>query len=258
MMISAFHLGLKSKDCKNAVLAILPGDPARVKKIASLMDNPRYISNYREFVIWTAELSNNTIVICSTGIGGPSTSIVVEELSQLGIRIFLRIGTAGSIQPHVEIGSVLVITAAVRCDGASQHYAPLEFPAAADISCSMALIQAAKSMGVKMHYGVSVSSDTFYPGQERFNTYSGRIVRSLRGSMKEWKSMGVMSYEMESATLLTMCLSQGLRAGVVVGIIVNRMQKEIPNFSSMYIAENTAIKVGIAGARILLTNQNLF
>lgn len=255
-MVSAFHLGLQYKDCKNATLAILPGDPARVKKIALLMDNPRYLSHCREFSVWAAELSGNLIIICSTGIGGPSTAIAVEELSQLGIRTFLRIGTAGSIQSHVEVGDILVITAAVRCDGASQHYAPLEFPASADILCSMALIQASESVGIRAHVGVSVSSDTFYPGQERINTFSGRIVRNLRGSMKEWNNMGVMGYEMESATLLTMCLSQqGLRAGVVVGIIVNRMKKEIPNLSAIHVAENTAIKVGIKAAGILLTDK---
>lgn len=255
-MISTFHLGLKSKDCKNVILAILPGDPDRVKKIALFLDNPQYLSSRREFVIWSAELDSNRVIICSTGIGGSSTSIVVEELSQLGIRIFLRIGTAGSIQSYVEVGDVLIVTAAVRCDGASRHYAPLEFPASADVLCSMALIEASELIGVKAHSGVSVSSDTFYPGQERLNTYSGRVMRSLRGSLKEWKSMGVMGYEMESATLLTMCLSQGLKAGVVVGIVVNRMQREKPNFSSVQVAENTAIKVGIEGARILLANIN--
>lgn len=257
-MINTFHLGLKFKDCRNITLAILPGDPARVKKIALLLDNPQYISSCREFVIWSAELDSNRIIICSTGIGGSSTSIVVEELSQLGIRTFLRIGTAGSIQSYVEVGNVLVITAAVRCDGASQHYAPLEFPASADVLCSIALMQAADAIGVKMHFGVSVSSDTFYPGQERLNTYSGRIIKSLRGSMEEWRSMGVIGYEMESATLLTMCLSQGLKAGSVVGIVVNRIRKEIPNFSSIQFAEDSAIKVGIAGARILLKNNNLY
>lgn len=255
MINTAFHLGLKSRDCRNVTLAILPGDPARVRKIALLMKNPRFLSENREFVAWLAEIDDNVVIICSTGIGGPSTSIVVEELAQLGICTFFRIGTAGAIQSYVEVGSVLIINAAVRCDGASRHYAPLEFPASSDLLCSMALMKAAALVKVKTYCGVSVSSDTFYPGQERYGTYSGRIIRSLRGSMKEWRNMGVMSYEMESATLLTICLSQGLRAGVVVGIVVNRMHKEIPNLSSMYLAENAAIKVGIEGSRIFLSEN---
>lgn len=252
-MINTFHLGLNSTDCNNAILAILPGDPDRVKKIALLMDNPKYISSHREFTIWSAELNKNPVIICSTGIGGPSTSIVVEELSQLGIRIFLRIGTAGAIQPYIQVGNLLIINAAVRCDGASQHFAPIEFPAVADLSCSAALIKAAELMNIKAYCGISVSSDTFYPGQERLNTFSKRIIQKLRGSMQEWRNMGVLSYEMESATLLTMCASQGLKAGVIVGVIVNRAYKDIPNSILICNAENAAITVGIKAAHILLS-----
>lgn len=251
-----FHLGLKSQDIQDATLAILPGDPNRVKKIALLMNDPKYLSSYREFTTWSAKLDENIVIICSTGIGGPSTSIVVEELSQLGIRTFLRIGTTGAIQDHIKIGDILVITAAIRCDGASKHFAPLEFPAIADLSCSIALITAGKKMGVTLHHGISVSTDTFYPGQERKNTYSGRIIKQLQGSLEEWKNMGAMSYEMESATLLTMCATQEkLRAGIVTGVIVNRTQcQNIPNKTLISNTEHKAIKVVIEGARILLKN----
>lgn len=252
-MTNTFHLGLKPKDCNQAVLAILPGDPDRVKKIALFMDNPKFLRRNREFVIWCAEIDKKPIIICSTGIGGPSTSIVVEELSQLGIRIFLRIGTAGAIQPYIKVGDLLVINAAVRYDGASRHYAPIEFPAVADLSCSLALVRAAEMMGIKTYCGISVSSDTFYPGQERLDTFSGRVIQKFQGSMELWKNMGVMSYEMESSTLLTMCASQGLKAGVIVGVIINRIYSEIPNVVSLCNIENTAIKSGIEAARTLLT-----
>ncbi|WP_159715001.1 uridine phosphorylase [Blochmannia endosymbiont of Camponotus nipponensis] len=255
-MINTFHLGLQIGDLQGATLAILPGDPNRVKKIALLMDQPEYISSYREFTTWSASIDDNRVIVCSTGIGGPSTSVVVEELSQLGIRIFLRVGTAGAIQKYIKTGDLLIVTAAVRCDGASQHFAPLEFPAVADLSCTMALIEAAKKIGIKPYSGVTVSSDTFYPGQERYDTFSGRVIQKLSGSMEEWKKMGVMSYEMESATLLTMCLTQGLQAGVVTGIIINRTQKEIPNVSLIHHAENMAIRVVIEGARILMHTSN--
>ncbi|MFH7174128.1 uridine phosphorylase, partial [Klebsiella pneumoniae] len=108
---------------------------------------PVKLASHREFTTWRAELDGKPVIVCSTGIGGPSTSIAVEELAQLGIRTFLRIGTTGAIQPHINVGDVLVTTASVRLDGASLHFAPLEFPAVADFECTTALVEAAKSIG---------------------------------------------------------------------------------------------------------------
>ena len=112
-----FHLGLTKADLQGATLAIVPGDPQRVEKIAALMDKPVKLASHREFTSWRAELDGKAVIICSTGIGGPSTSIAVEELAQLGIRTFLRVGTTGAIQPHINVGDVLVTTASVRLDG---------------------------------------------------------------------------------------------------------------------------------------------
>ena len=191
------------------------------------------------------------MIVCSTGIGGPSTSIAVEELAQLGIRTFLRIGTTGAIQPHINVGDVLVTTASVRLDGASLHFAPMEFPAVADFECTTALVEAAKSVGATTHVGVTASSDTFYPGQERYDTFSGRVVSRFKGSMEEWQSMGVMNYEMESATLLTMCASRSAcRYGG--GVIVNRTQQEIPNAETMKQTESHAVKIVVEAARRLI------
>ena len=116
-----FHLGLAKSDLHGASLAIVPGDPERVEKIAKLMENPVKLASHREFTSWRAELDGQAVIVCSTGIGGPSTSIAVEELAQLGIRTFLRVGTTGAIQPHINVGDVLVTTASVRLDGASLH-----------------------------------------------------------------------------------------------------------------------------------------
>ena len=234
-----FHLGLTKNDLQGATLAIVPGDPDRVEKIAALMDKPVKLASHREFTTWRAELDGKPVIVCSTGIGGPSTSIAVEELAQLGIRTFLRIGTTGAIQPHINVGDVLVTTASVRLD-------------VADFECTTALVEAAKSIGATTHVGVTASSDTFYPGQERYDTYSGRVVRHFKGSMEEWQAMGVMNYEMESATLLTMCASQGLRAGMVAGVIVNRTQQEIPNAETMKQTESHAVKIVVEAARRLL------
>ena len=245
-----YHIQVGQGDVGRYV--ILPGDPKRCKKIAEYFDDPVFVADNREYVTYTGTLDGVKVSVTSTGIGGPSTSIAVEELAQLGIRTFLRIGTTGAIQPHINVGDVLVTTASVRLDGASLHFAPLEFPAVADFECTTALVEAAKSIGATTHVGVTASSDTFYPGQERYDTYSGRVVRHFKGSMEEWQAMGVMNYEMESATLLTMCASQGLRAGMVAGVIVNRTQQEIPNAETMKQTESHAVKIVVEAARRLL------
>ena len=126
-MSDVFHLGLKKADLQGATLAIVPGDPERVKRIAELLDNPVHLASHREFTTWRGEMDGKAVIICSTGIGGPSTSIAVEELAQLGIRTFLRIGTTGAIQPHLNVGDVIVTTGSVRLDGASLHFAPTEW-----------------------------------------------------------------------------------------------------------------------------------
>ncbi|WP_112477919.1 uridine phosphorylase [Vibrio variabilis] len=252
MSQAVFHLGVNKEDLQGATLAIIPGDPARVKKIAELMDEPEFLASQREYTVYRAKLDGKPVVVCSTGIGGPSTSIAVEELAQLGVRTFLRVGTTGAIQSHVNVGDMIVTTGSVRLDGASLHFAPMEFPAVADFDVATAMKQAAIEAGSTVHTGVTASSDTFYPGQERYDTFSGRVVRRFQGSMEEWQQMGVLNFEMESATLLTMCASSGLRAGCVAGVIINRTQKETPDHDTLKQAETRSIRVVVEAARKLL------
>ena len=247
-----FHLGITDEDLQGATLAIIPGDPERVARIAGLLANARHLASKREFTSWLGELDGKAVVVCSTGIGGPSTSIAVEELAQLGVTTFLRIGTTGAIQSHIKVGDMIVTQGSVRLDGASSHFAPLEFPAVADFDCTCALVNAARELGLEPHVGITASSDTFYPGQERYDTHSARMLRKFQGSMKEWQSMGVLNYEMESATLFTMCSSQGLKAGCVAGVIVNRTQQETPDDLSLQQAEQQAIDIVIGAARRLV------
>lgn len=252
VVAEVFHLGLTKAMLKGATLAIVPGDPARSQRIAEHMRNPQSLASHREFTSWLGEVDGKPVVVCSTGIGGPSTSIAVEELSQLGIRIFLRVGTTGAIQPHINIGDVLITTGSVRLDGASHHFAPAAYPAVADFDCTAALVAAARACGAKVHVGITASSDTFYPGQERYDTYSGRVNREWVGSMKEWQALHVMNYEMESATLLTMCATMGLKAGMAAGVIVNRTQQEIPNAAAAKGAEAISVEIVIEAARRLM------
>ncbi len=247
-----FHLGLNQAALNGARLAIVPGDPERVERIAELMENPTKLASLREFTTWRGELEGQPVVVCSTGIGGPSTSIAVEELAQLGIRTFLRVGTTGAIQPDIAVGDVIVTTASVRLDGASGHFAPLNYPAVASFQCTRALVEAAEKNNITCRTGITASSDTFYPGQERYDTYTQRVRKDLQGSMQEWQAMGVLNYEMESATLLTMCATMGLEAGCVAGVIVNRTCNEIPDSEKLASVEPNAINTVIEAARLLL------
>jgi uridine phosphorylase len=145
-----------------------------------------------------------------------------------------------------------VTQASVRLDGASLHFAPLEFPAAANFDCTTAMVAACRDAGVEPHIGITASSDTFYPGQERYDTVSGRVTQRYVGSMKEWQAMGVLNYEMESATLFTMCATQGWRAACVAGVIVNRTQQEIPDEATMKKTEVSAVSIVVAAAKKLL------
>jgi len=250
-MTAVFHLGLTANMLQGATVAIVPGDPGRVERTAATMDSHEFLASHREFTSFLGWLDGSPVVVCSSGIGGPSTSIAVEELAQLGVHTFLRVGTTGGIQPQLRQGDVIVTTGAVRLDGASLHFAPMEFPAVADFECTTALVEAARAVDVEPHVGVTASSDTFYPGQERYDTYSGRVTRRFRGSLEEWQAMGVLNYEMEAATLFTMCASSGLRAGCVAGVLVNRTHTETPDEGTARRIESTTASVVVEAARRL-------
>lgn len=251
-MSDVFHLGLTKSMLQGATVAIVPGDPARVKKIADLMENAIFLACHREFTTYLAFVEDKAVVICSTGVGGPSVSIAVEELAQLGVRSFLRVGTTGAIQPHVNVGDIIITQAAVRLDGASLHFAPMEFPAVSDYYATTALVEACLQKGIKPHVGVTASSDTFYPGQERYDTVSGRVTTRFKNSLEEWQNLGVLNYEMEASTLFTMCLANGWQAACVAGVIVNRTQQEIPDESTIKSTEISAVSIVIDAVKILL------
>lgn len=250
-MKTVFHLGLEPSQLQGAKLAIIPGDPARAERISQFLANPICLAKTREYHVFLGELDGHSVVVCSTGIGGPSTSIAVEELAQLGVRTFLRVGTTGAIQHYINEGEVLISHASVRLDGASQHFAPIAYPAVADFYATQAMVQACDNHNLTYHLGITASSDTFYPGQERYDTYSGYVTHAFQGSFNEWQKLGVMNYEMESATLFTMCAALGLQAACVAGVLVNRTRQEIPSIDHAEVETNT-VKVALEAAKILL------
>ena len=246
------HIALTADDLAGATLAILPGDPGRVGRIAALMDDPVELAANREYTSARATIDGTPVVVCSTGIGGPSTSIAVEELAQLGIHTFLRVGTTGSIQADLPAGHLVVTQASVRLDGASHHFVPANYPAASSFECTRALVDAAVDLGAPHRVGITASSDTFYPGQERVDTVAGDVASSLRGSLAEWRRIGVLNYEMESATLFTMCAANGWRAGCVAGVIAQRTEAEtIVDEETVAATEELAVRVVIDAARRL-------
>jgi uridine phosphorylase len=252
-MSDVFHLGLTKSMLQGATIAIVPGDPERVKKIADLMEGATFLASHREFTSYLAFVGDKAVVVCSTGVGGPSVSIAVEELAQLGVRSFLRVGTTGAIQPYVNVGDIIITQAAVRLDGASLHFAPMEFPAVADFYTTTALVDACIEQGIKPHIGITASSDTFYPGQERYDTMAGRVTPRFKGSLAEWQAMGVLNYEMEASTLFTMCSANGWQAACVAGVIVNRTQQEIPDEKTMKSTEISAVSIVVDAVKILLS-----
>ena len=155
-----YHLQIRKGDVGRYV--ILPGDPKRCKKIAAYFENPVLVADSREFVTYTGALDGVKVSVTSTGIGGPSASIAMEELIQCGADTFIRVGTCGGMALDVEGGDIVVATGAIRAEGTSKEYAPIEFPAVADLTVTNALVQAAKNLGKKWHAGVVQCKDSFY------------------------------------------------------------------------------------------------
>lgn len=239
------HLHISKDDLEGATTAIIPGDPARVEKIAREFRNPKFLKQNREFTSWLCEADNGKkIVVCSTGIGGPSTAITIEELALCGVKDFLRAGTTGAIQQHIDPGTVIIMTGAVRLEGASQNIAPIEFPAVAHHDWVRVLFDSAKELGLKHQIGISATSDSFYQGQNRQDTYQkGFFLRPLQGRIEELERLGVLSLEMEASLVLTQTAAYGLRGGCIAGVIINRHSSEVITEEATQICERNVIQV---------------
>ena len=212
-----YHINVSTGDIGK--YCILPGDPARVEKIAAHLDGPYHVSTNREYTIWNGTLLGETVTVCSTGIGGPSTAIAVEELAACGATHMIRVGTCGGISTKVEAGDVVIATGAVRQDGTSHEYAPPEFPAVSGTDTLFALASAAKELGHRYHTGVVQSKDSFY-GQHSPSRMP--IAPSLEAKWEAWKRLGVLASEMEASTLFTVGSSLGLECGAVFLCVWNQ------------------------------------
>lgn len=215
-----YHIQCASGDVGRYV--ILPGDPGRCEKIAKYFDNPKLVSVNREYTTYTGTLLGEKVSVTSTGIGGPSAAIAMEELTAIGADTFVRIGTCGGIDMKVKSGDCVIAMSAVRQEGTSMEYAPLAYPATADYQVLTSLVEAAKELGYSWHAGVVQCKDSFY-GQHS----PGRMPVSadLLEKWEAWKRLHVLASEMESAALFTVAASLGVRCGSVFHVIWNQERK---------------------------------
>ncbi|MDN3512917.1 MAG: uridine phosphorylase [Candidatus Brocadia sp.] len=255
-MNSVYHLDLDNEKIHGAKIALLPGDPFRSQVIAEAISGIYGTGNKklawkREFCTYLAEIKGKQVLITSTGIGGPSASIAIDELAQLGIDTFIRVGTTGAIQEYINTGDAIITSGSVRLDGASTHYAPIEYPAVAHYEILNALIDGAKKTMVRYHVGITASSDTFYPGEERYDSFTKYVLKRFQGATKEWQKLHVLNYEMESSTVLTLTASMGLRGGCITGV-VNRGSTGKITQENLKAGEENAIRVAIAAVECLI------
>lgn len=231
---------------------LLPGDPGRVEAIASLLDNPVKIATNREYTTYTGTLSGERVSVTSTGIGGPSAAIAIEELAAIGVHTFIRVGTTGGINMNVKSGDLVIASAAIRQEGTGLHYAPIEYPAAADFTVTRALVDAAEEMGQTWHCGVVHCKDSFY-GQHSPDRMP--VSYELLEKWEAWKRLGVLASEMEAAALYVVANSLGVRAGTVLNVIWNQERKLAGYQEPDHHDNSAAIKCAVEAIKLLI-NQD--
>ena len=216
-----FHLKTRNEDIGRYV--ILPGDPGRVPKIAEKLDDAKLIASNREYVTYTGYLDGVKVSVCSTGIGGPSAAIAVEELIMCGADTFIRVGTSGGINLKVVGGDLLVASAAIRSEGTSHEYIPDNYPALADFDVTKALKEAGDELstdedGNRCHVGVVHSKDNFYGEIDPKTT---GVANKLSTAWDAYVKCGCLTSEMEAAAIFSVAQVRGVRAGAVLTALWN-------------------------------------
>ncbi len=207
-----YHVQLSAGEVAPTVL--LPGDPGRVSLVASLWDEAREVAGNREFVTYTGTYRGVPISCTSTGIGAPSTAIALEELARVGATTFLRIGTCGALQRHAKVGHIAIFDSAIRADGASALYAPIEYPAVAHHDVVVAAIEAARRLGTPAHVGTTFSTDLFYV-PEPGSAFGGFEQSAWRERYADVGRTNALAAEMETSVLLILSRIWGLRGGAI-------------------------------------------
>ncbi|MCR5347096.1 MAG: uridine phosphorylase [Fretibacterium sp.] len=237
-----YHIRCKKGDVNRYVL--LPGDPERVDVIAKEWDEGHFVANNREHRTWSGALDGVPVTACSTGMGGPSTSIALEELAALGADTFIRVGSCGALQEEVNCGDLIICSGAMRQDGTSPEYVDISYPAASHYAVTAALVEACERLEVPYHVGVSCTTASFYCGQARPGL--GGYAQSASGhKIEDLNRAGVMDFEMEAATILTLSGLYGLRAGAVFAVVAHRLKDsfEYTGIDNSVRAANEAVKI---------------
>ncbi len=246
-----FHLACQTGDVGR--FCLLPGDPGSCEQIAQFLDAPKKISQNREFVTYTGTLCGKSVSVVSTGIGGPSAAIAMEELVRLGADTFIRVGTCGGIDIAVQGGDCVIAQAAVRQEGTSREYAPMEYPACADFSVLEALAQTAKQSGKTAHVGVVQSKDSFY-GQHAPETMP--IAGELQAKWEAWKRLGVLASEMETAALYTVAAVRRVRCGAIYQVLWNQERRAAGLPDETAEDASDAIKIAVGAIKLLIDREN--
>ena len=242
-----FHIACAQGDIGR--YCILPGDPGRVPAIAALFDDAKQIAYNREFNVWTGTLLGEKVTACSTGIGGPSASIAMEELHKCGADTFIRTGTCGGIDLNVQSGDVVVATGAIRYEHTSREYAPIEFPAVADFQVTNALVEATKKLGFPLHTGIVQCKDSFY-GQH--DPAASPVYYELQQKWESWKRLGVKASEMESAALFVVAAALGCRCGSCFHVVWNQEREAAGLDQRMSEDTSASVRVAVEGLKRLI------
>ena len=242
-----FHIACAQGDIGR--YCILPGDPGRVPAIAALFDDAKQIAYNREFNVWTGTLLGEKVTACSTGIGGPSASIAMEELHKCGADTFIRTGTCGGIDLNVQSGDVVVATGAIRYEHTSREYAPIEFPAVAVFQVTNALVEATKKLGFPLHTGIVQCKDSFY-GQH--DPAASPVYYELQQKWESWKRLGVKASEMESAALFVVAAALGCRCGSCFHVVWNQEREAAGLDQKMSEDTSSSVKVSVEALKLLI------
>lgn len=245
-----YHIRCKEGDVGR--YCFLPGDPGRCEAIARHFDNPVHVGMNREYNIYTGTLLGEKVSVCSTGIGGPSAAIAMEELTAIGADTFIRVGTCGGIDLNVLPGDVVVATGAIRFEHTSFEYAPAEFPSVPDFDVTLALRDASLALGYRTHTGVVQCKDSFY-GQH--SPEKSPVSYELLQKWESWKRLGVKASEMESAALFVVAAALGVRCGSCFHAVWNQEREKLGMQMPMTEDTSGAIRVGIEAVKRLIAQD---